>query len=52
LLRFGDCTEAKEYLLTATELGHQEHSYVELAKIYLLENGIQRAIGIYNAALE
>jgi hypothetical protein len=52
LLHVGDRTKAKEYLLTAIELGHQEDSYVELAKIYLLETDIQRAIGIYNAALE
>jgi hypothetical protein len=52
LLHVGDRAKAKEYLLTAIELGHQEDSYLELAKIHLLENDIQRAIGIYNAALE
>jgi hypothetical protein len=52
LLHVGERAKAKEHLLTAIELGHQEDSYVELAKIHLLENDIQRAIGIYNAALE
>jgi len=52
LLHVGDRAKAKQYLLTAIELGHQEDSYLELAKIHLLENDIQRAIGIYNAALE
>jgi Bardet-Biedl syndrome 4 protein len=52
LLHVGDHAKAKEYLLTAIELSHQEDSYVALAKIHLLENDIQGAIGIYNAALE
>ena len=52
MLHVGERAKAKEHLLTAIELGHQEDSYVELAKIHLLENDIQRAIGIYNAALE
>ncbi|GFG38369.1 hypothetical protein Cfor_03172 [Coptotermes formosanus] len=52
LLHVGQHVKAKEYLLTAIELSHQEDSYVELAKIHLLENDIQGAIGIYNAALE
>jgi tetratricopeptide (TPR) repeat protein len=52
LFRVGEHTKAKAYLMTAIELSHQEGSYVELAKILLLENDIQGAIGIFNAALE
>jgi tetratricopeptide (TPR) repeat protein len=52
LIHVGELTKAKQYLQTAIELSHQESSYMELAKICLLENNIQEAIGIYNAALE
>lgn len=52
LFRVGEHTKAKAYLMTAIELSHQEGSYVELAKILLLENDIQGAIGIFNAALD
>jgi tetratricopeptide (TPR) repeat protein len=52
LFHVGELTKAKAYLMTAIELSHQEGSYMELAKIHLLENDIQGAIGIYNAALE
>jgi hypothetical protein len=38
--------------MRAIELSHQEDSYMELAKIHLLENDIQGATGIFNAALE
>ncbi|XP_069682153.1 BBSome complex member BBS4 isoform X2 [Periplaneta americana] len=52
LLHIGELTKAKEYLLTAIQLSHQETSYMELAKIHLLEDDVEGAIGIYNAALE
>ncbi|XP_021914608.1 Bardet-Biedl syndrome 4 protein isoform X2 [Zootermopsis nevadensis] len=52
LVHVNEHRKAKEYLLTAIQLSHQEASYVELAKIHLLENDIEGAIGIYNAALE
>jgi tetratricopeptide (TPR) repeat protein len=52
LFQIGEHTKAKAYLMTAIELSHQEDSYMELAKIHLLENDIQGAIGIYNGALE
>jgi Tfp pilus assembly protein PilF len=52
LFRVGEHTKAKVYLMRAIELSHQEDSYMELAKIHLLENDIQGATGIFNAALE
>jgi uncharacterized protein HemY len=52
LIHVGEHRKAKEYLLTAIQLSHQEASYMELAKIHAHENDIEGAIGIYNAALE
>jgi tetratricopeptide (TPR) repeat protein len=52
LFHIGEHTKAKAYLMRAIELSHQEGSYMELAKILLLENDVQGAIGIFNAALE
>jgi tetratricopeptide (TPR) repeat protein len=52
LVHVGEHRKAKEYLMMAIQLSHQEASYMELAKIHILENDIEGAIGIYNAALE
>ncbi|KAJ9577928.1 hypothetical protein L9F63_025210, partial [Diploptera punctata] len=52
LVHVEEYMKAKEYLLTAIQMSHQETSYNELAKIHLFEKDIQGAIGICNAALE